>query len=96
MNIYLIAWIAFNAAVTVFFIYKYVQAKKSIAATQFAFEHNGEWHFSTQPELDYKLRYEKWEFLRTHDIKHYYETNEELQKSARSRGVNLTNQEKTS
>lgn len=44
----------------------------------FAFEHNGEWHYSIEPEPDAKKRHEKWEFLRTHKVKHFYETNEEL------------------
>ena len=61
----------------------------------FAFENNGEWHFSTEPEQDAKIRQKKWEFLRTHKIKYFYETNEELQTNARRYGLLLTNQEKT-
>ena len=47
----------------------------------FAFEHNGEWHYSTAPETDAKIRQEKWEFLRTHKVKHFYETNEKFQQT---------------
>ena len=60
----------------------------------FAFEHNNEWHYSTAPEPDAKKRQEKWEFLRTHKVKYFYKTNEELLTSARRRGLLLTNQEK--
>jgi hypothetical protein len=61
----------------------------------FSFEHNGEWHYSTEPEQDAKIRQKKWEFLRTHNVKYFYETNEELMTSARTCGLLLTNQEKT-
>jgi hypothetical protein len=53
----------------------------------FAFEHNGEWHYSTEPEPEAQKRHEKWEFLRTHRVKYVYKTNEELQTSARRRGL---------
>lgn len=62
---------------------------------RFAFEHNGEWHYSTAPESDAQKRQEKWEFLRTHSVKYFYETNEELLTSASRCGLLLTNQEKT-
>lgn len=45
----------------------------------YAFEHNGEWHYSTEPEPDANIRQEKWEFLRTHKVTYFYETNEELE-----------------
>lgn len=46
---------------------------------KFAFEHNGKWHYSTAPEADAKIRNDKWEFLRTHKVKHFYATNEKFQ-----------------
>ena len=58
----------------------------------FAFEHNGEWHYSTEPDKDAQIRNKKWEFLRTHNIKYFYETNEDLLTSARRCGSLLTNQ----
>ena len=48
---------------------------------KYAFKHNGEWHFSAEPEKNAKLRHEKWEFLRTHEIKHFYVTNEKFQQT---------------
>lgn len=57
-----------------------------------AFCIKGEWHYSSSPEPDRVIRNDKWEFLRTHKIKHYYSTNEEFMASARRCGINLTNQ----
>jgi len=46
---------------------------------KYSFFHNGECHYSAQSEPDAKIRQEKWEFLRTHKVKYFYETNEDLE-----------------
>jgi hypothetical protein len=47
--------------------------------TLIAFRIGKEWHYSYQNEIDAKIRAAKWEFLRTHKVKYYYDSNEELQ-----------------
>jgi hypothetical protein len=59
--------------------------------TLIAFRIAKEWHYSYQNEIDPRIRADKWDFLRTHKPKHFYQTNEELLTSARRYGLTLIN-----